>query len=281
MSANLRKRQRTPHGQYTLGACFSTNPFQARDVSMTDLFEYFRTDLKQRAQRLSDRYRNANPFPHIVIDDFLPLDVAERILDLFPSSSDPHFKQPDYKTHQAKKLGRVQDSYFVGIDPWLRSTLFEFNSMAFLDFLEILTGINGLIPDPHFKGGAFHQILPGGKLDVHADFNTDERRMLLRRINALIYLNKDWKPDYHGELELWTEDMRSRIASIPPIFNRCVIFNTTSTAFHGHPTPLASPPGITRKSIALYYYSSDVSVFRAESRHRTLWQEPLETRAKL
>ncbi len=247
---------------------------------MTDLFEYFRTDLRPKAEMLSDSYQNARPFPHVVIDDFLPLDVAERMLDLFPEPSYSHFEQPDFKTHQVKKLGRVQESYFEGIDPWLRTTLFEFNSMAFLDFLEILTGIDGLIADPHFKGGAFHQILPGGKLDVHADFNVDVRRLLLRRINVLVYLNKDWKPEYHGELELWSEDMRSAVVRVPPDFNRCVIFNTTSTSFHGHPIELASPPGVTRKSIALYYYSSDVSVFRAETRHSTLWQDPFETNSK-
>ena len=98
--------------------------------------------------------------------------------------------------------------------------------------------------------------------------------MLKRRINVLIYLNKGWKPEYNGELELWSGDMQERVVSIAPTFNRCVIFNTSTNSYHGHPVPLATPEGVTRKSIALYYYTSDESIFDQQSRHPTLWQTP-------
>jgi len=63
-----------------------------------------------------------------------------------------------------------------------------------------LTGIDALVPDPHFEGGGLHQIEPGGHLKVHADFNRHPRTGLARRLNALIYLNRDWKPEYGGAL---------------------------------------------------------------------------------
>jgi hypothetical protein len=237
-----------------------------------DLYEFMRTELAAKGEEHAAGYQSASPFPHAVIDDFLPREIAERILDLYPGEDFAGFEKPDYKNHQVKKLARVQESAFAGIDPELRNILHDFNSMVFLDFLEKVTGIPGLIGDPSFSGGAFHQILPGGKLDVHADFNIDQRRRLRRRINVLLYLNKDWKDEYAGHLELWSRDMSRREHSIAPIFNRCVIFNTGTDTYHGHPHPLACPRGMTRKSLAFYYYASDRTAFDDAAAHSTLWQ---------
>ena len=101
-----------------------------------------------------------------------------------------------------------------------------------------------------------HQIEPGGHLAVHADFNFHEQLRLDRRINLLLYLNDDWDPGWGGALELWRSDMSAMSRSILPLANRCVIFNTTDHSYHGHPEPLACPPGRTRQSLALYYYSN-------------------------
>ena len=240
---------------------------------MTDLFNFFKDELPSQAEKLSATYQGAEPFPHIVIDNFLPKKIANKILRRFPKANNPDFKQRLNFKHYGGKLGSVQNSRFANTDPWLRQTLFEFNTLGFLDFLETLTGLEGLIPDPHFSGGAFHQIINGGKLDIHADFSSDRRRILMRRLNVLIYFNKNWKPEYEGDLELWSPDMKTRAASIAPVFNRCVIFNTTRTSYHGHPVPMKTPPNITRKSIALYYYNSDQQAFDPDKNHKTLWQE--------
>jgi hypothetical protein len=223
------------------------------------------------AQRYRPRYSSALPFPHVVIDGFLPVAVAERIVRDYPGPSFPFFKQSD-TTYQPGKLGKLQESKFRGLSPFIRHLLNEFNARAFLDFLEELTGIEGLIGDPHFRGGALQQILPRGKLAIHADFNFDKRRNLDRRINALIYFNKDWKDEYGGHLELWAKDMSRCVSRIAPLFNRCVIFNTTSTSYHGHPDPLNCPEGITRKAIALYYYTNGRPEEEKRAPHGTLWQ---------
>lgn len=216
-------------------------------------------------------YLNAQPFPHVVIDNFLPPKVAERALSDFPGPECEYYQQPDNE-NQVYKLGRLQDHYFKGVPDRLRHVLYEFNSKTFMDFLEALTGIKPIIPDPHYHGGALHQILPGGKLDIHADFNKDIRTGLDRRINVLLYLNKDWRKEYGGYLELWDEEMQACQQSIAPIFNRCVIFSTTSKSFHGHPRVLKCPEGRTRKSLAFYYYTNGRPDDESSESHNTIWK---------
>jgi Rps23 Pro-64 3,4-dihydroxylase Tpa1-like proline 4-hydroxylase len=140
-----------------------------------------------------------------------------------------------------------------------------------IEFLAILTGIKGVIPDPYFVGGGLHQIKPGGKLAVHADFNHHEKLNLERRINVLIYLNKDWKEEYGGHFELWNKEMTRAEQKVLPVFNRCAIFSTTSISYHGHPNPLACPPDRTRKSIATYYYSNGRPEEEVRDSHSTLF----------
>lgn len=198
---------------------------------------------------LQQKYRAGNPFPHLVIDDFLPCDFIERILAAFPDKSQAVINHQ--KDHQLYKRG--YRPHTLGDNP-CRHYLQLFNTPPVLQFLEEVTGIDGLIPDPYFLGGGLHEIERGGKLNVHADFTLHPKMKLVRRINLLIYLNKAWQSDYGGNLELWDAKMERCIRSIEPRFNRCVIFTTDNQSFHGHPEPLNCPPTMTRRSIALYYY---------------------------
>lgn len=206
--------------------------------------------LMELAQRHRDGYRSAEPFPHAVLDDFLPSDVAERILAAFPAPGEIAWHRFDRPTE--KKLATTQ---IEEIPPAVRLLLHEFNSPPALRFLETLTGIPRLIPDPYLRGGGLHQIERGGWLKVHADFNRHEDWGLDRRLNLLLYFNKDWQEDYAGHLELWDPQMTRCVKKVAPLFNRCVVFTTTESSFHGHPDPLLCPPGQTRKSMALYYYT--------------------------
>lgn len=199
---------------------------------------------------LREAYQAARPFPHIVIDDFLPSAILERCLEQFPSGehADVQFDRPQERL----KFQFNPDS----LAPDLRALFYSFNSRPFIRFLQNLTGIEGLVPDPYFLGGGFHEIRNGGHLSVHTDFNHHKPMNLERRLNVLIYMNKDWREGYGGELELWNADMSACVQSVLPVFNRCVVFNTTETSFHGNPNPVSHPAGIARRSIALYYYTS-------------------------
>jgi hypothetical protein len=141
-----------------------------------------------------------------------------------------------------------------------------------LKFVEAVTGISGLLPDPEYNGGGYHETKTGGHLSVHADFNLNQRLRILRRVNVLIYLNKDWKDEYGGNLELWSKDMKARVKSVKPIFNRCVIFGTGADIFHGHPDPLSTPDGKSRRSIALYYYTASDAIVDEHRYHSTIFQ---------
>ena len=154
-------------------------------------------------EALAAKYRSNQPFPHIVIDNFTDPRVLDRLLNEF----DEHRAFASRTFDRAQERFKTQFSPAGSNSPFSRTFFAEFNSANFLSFLEAMTGIEGLLPDPYFVGGGFHETKRGGKLDVHADFNIHGRLNLIRRINLLIYLNKDWETDYRGDLELWNKSM--------------------------------------------------------------------------
>jgi Rps23 Pro-64 3,4-dihydroxylase Tpa1-like proline 4-hydroxylase len=235
--------------------------------STTQAFQFDREQLGALAESRREAYANAAPYPHAVMDDFLPEAVLDEVLGEFPDPRGADWFEFDSPTE--RKLATKDDST---MGPATRRLLAELNSSAFVEFLEKLTGIDGLVPDPHFVGGGLHQIEPGGHLKVHADFNQHPRTKLERRLNVLIYLNRDWSDEYGGAFELWNEDMTAAVEKVMPYFNRCVVFSTTSTSYHGHPEPLACPEDRTRKSMALYYYSKDRPAEESTKAHNTLFQ---------
>lgn len=207
--------------------------------------------MKDKGLELRERYVGAEPFPHIVIDDFISPEILETCIEDFPAAPDP----------ESRSFDRAQERYKTSynpdyLSPRVRSFFYSLNSRPFVQFLENMTGVTGLIPDPYFMGGGFHQTVQGGHLSVHADFNLHKPLMLERRLNLLLYLNKDWRLEYGGALELWDKDMRRAVHAVEPVFNRCVVFSTNANSFHGHPAPVAHPDNAPRRSLALYYYTA-------------------------
>lgn len=219
------------------------------------------------AQERRAGYAIAAPFPHVAIDDFLPPDVLDLVLAEFPNADAIDWRR--FSSGTGRKLA-TRDEAQLG--PYTLALIHQLNSSRFIRFLETLTGIAGLIPDPHLEGGGLHQIEPGGYLKIHADFNRHEKLGLDRRLNVLIYLNKDWREEYGGHLELWTPDMSRCARKLLPIFNRCVVFSTTDFSFHGHPERLRCPEFLSRKSIALYYYTNGRPELEVSDAHSTLYQ---------
>ena len=208
-------------------------------------------ELQDKGKDLHEKYVSASPFPHIVIDDFLSPQILEACLEEFPTEPDP--ESQSYDRDQERYKTSYNPEY---LSPKIRSFFYSLNSRPFIQFLENMTGIDGLIADPYFTGGGFHKTAQGGKLGIHADFNFHKKLGLERRLNILIYLNKDWEDGFGGELELWDTSMKSRVQRVVPAFNRCVVFSTSSDSFHGHPDPINHPRNNPRRSIALYYYTA-------------------------
>jgi Rps23 Pro-64 3,4-dihydroxylase Tpa1-like proline 4-hydroxylase len=219
------------------------------------------------AAALQGTYANARPFPHIVLDGLFDEATLDAVLTGFPSRAEMQWMEFDNPSE--KKLGFYHER--SRLSETVRSFLNDLNAFETLMWLEALTGIEGLIPDPYFGGGGLHQIEPGGFLKVHADFNVHPKLKLDRRLNLLVYLNKDWQEEWGGHLELWEADRATCRQRIAPLFNRTVVFSTTDTSFHGHPYPLTSPPGVTRKSVSLYYYTCGRPESERSAPHDTLF----------
>lgn len=201
--------------------------------------------------RLHSIYRSAEPYPHIVIDDFLEPGAVEAAVAEFPPL-DPE-KWNNYLHINERKFSNTDPGTW---GPTLRRILEELNSSPFVQFVGDLIGLDGLIPDPSLEGGGLHQSGHGGFLNIHADYTVHpHNRKWQRRVNLLLYLNDNWDPTYGGDLELWSADMKRCVEKVSPVANRVLIFTTDATSFHGHPEPMRCPEGVARRSLALYYFS--------------------------
>lgn len=222
--------------------------------SIMNYLNYSATEIKELGKEKQSTYLNADPFPHITFDDFFDESILNKIADEFPDLSKQRNVSVFDGYNERKKLATRGEELLGEATKILVHYL---NSQPFLGFLQELTGIEEtLLPDPYYIGGGYHEIKPGGLLKIHADFNKHETTKLDRRINLLIYLNKDWDESYGGYLELWDKKMTKPGEKLLPVFNRVVIFSTTDFSYHGHPDPLTCPENRSRKSLALYYYSN-------------------------
>ncbi|MDP4148427.1 MAG: 2OG-Fe(II) oxygenase [Bacteroidota bacterium] len=225
--------------------------------TQTQIFDY--AAWNDRLPELSKRYQSASPYPHIVLENFLDPDTLDECIGEFNKLNETD-GWINYKHYNEKKRGLNK----LDILPeTIKETINELNSPEFLDFLSALTGIKGLMKDDYLEGGGIHQSGRGGFLNIHADFTVHpHHRNWQRRVNVLVYLNKGWKEEWGGKLELWDKKMNACEEKVLPVFNRCVIFNTDADSFHGHPEPMTCPEDRFRRSIALYYYTEEDKPFR-------------------
>lgn len=212
-----------------------------------------RNTLIELGEKEHESYVANEPFSHIVIDDFFDPKALSEVL----AEVDAVDRSKRYAKFLDRKTDHNKFAFFPDVVGLNTARLAQcLNSGPFLAYLEKLTGIPNLIADPSYFGGGVHWIERGGYLEVHADFNHLKQYNLERRINLLLYLNKDWKDEYAGDLELWDRPTMTKRKTVSPLFNRTVIFSTVKEALHGHPTPLNTPSGVARRSLALYYYTN-------------------------
>jgi hypothetical protein len=229
-------------------------------------------------------YQSAQPFPHIVMEDFIKNDVLNNVLIEFPDLAKHDKLAIKFNNNNEVKLaGRGMEV----LSPAAVNLTAHLNSDMFLHYLNTLTGITEpLIGDPYLAGGGYHEIKTGGLLKVHADFNNHPKLNLDRRLNLLIYLNKEWSDEWGGQLQLFDVDRKRAVVSVMPRFNTAVLFTTTSFTFHGHPDPLKCPENRSRKSLAYYYFSTGRPVGEALGYdHSTIFRaradQPSEVKWKL
>ncbi len=199
---------------------------------------------------LADDYQSKTPYHYTCVDDFLPPEILRRVREEALAMGE---KASEHSSANEK----LKTSYNPDrMPPYSKAVFQALNSRAFIQFLEKMSGIKGLIPDPYFKGGGIHRTNTTGFLSIHADFNHHSIMNLERRLNLLIYLNPDWKEEFGGSFEVWTDDMKTKVADFAPVMNRMCCFSTGDDTMHGNPEPVNHPNGDPRLSIALYYYTA-------------------------
>jgi hypothetical protein len=211
--------------------------------------------LLRRLESASDHYRNAQPFPNVVLDDVLSADLVRRAASEFPTPNSAEWK--NYVHVNERKFGNTKVATW---GPNLQAITAALTSPEFCATLDRVTGFDGLLPDLTMDGGGLHQSLRGGHLNVHADFTAHHtNETWRRRVNVLLYLTEDWDPAWGGALGLWERDMSRPVTTIVPTANRMVVFSTDVDSFHGHPEPMTCPEGVARRSLALYYFTDEPS----------------------
>lgn len=205
------------------------------------------------ASKLNARYRDGDPFPHIVLDNFFDEWLISQVVDELEMADTTSW----FRDEHSEQVKKVAQSDVTRLPAATATALRYFNSPQACSYFSELTGIADLLPDPSFVGGGVHVTLPGGHLGVHADFNLHPDTHLHRRVNALLFLNRDWQSNWGGQFEIWPTDMSQARHVVDPILNRLAVFSVTDEALHGVPRTVMCPPGRRRLSLALYYYSKE------------------------
>jgi hypothetical protein len=218
-----------------------------------------------RRDAFREAYRTAEPWPHLIIDGFLPEDVALEAAHSFPKM--------DWRRYRLARLfgARVNELPPHSTAPVIASIIKELHGPHFIKLIESITGISGLVPDLNLFGSGIHQGARGSVLRLHADHNCHPTMGgFYRRVNVMLYLNDRWQSSWNGDLQLWDREALGCAKSISPISNRCVIMGVDDTAFHCY-GPLRLPRKLTRNAIAVYYYAAEPAVGQDREPHITLW----------
>jgi hypothetical protein len=231
--------------------------------------------LESRVDVLAAQFRDARPYPHLVLDRLLMPAVARDLEAAFPATVGDSWTH--YRHYNNNTLGLTDADTFP---PLVRRVVDELNSSRFTAMLSRITGFPRLLADDMLEGGGLHMTEAGGFLNLHADFtNHHYHRNWQRRCNLILFLNSDWKDEWGGALELWERDLSACRVKVPVRNNTAVLFETARDTFHGYPDRLTCPPGTARRSLALYYYTVEPKVLAHSTYYRARPGEPPVRRA--
>ena len=221
--------------------------------------------LKLHHSKLEDNYALSQPIPSITLDNFLPENFAKRMFIEAQSTPDSLWSTFTRKDSLMKECIRLEHM------PVAREFVAQLHSSEGLRWLEELTGISGLIPDPYITGAGYSKSWRGDSLKVHTDFNWNEQLKLHRACAFILYLTPDWKPEYNGAFEFWDSDKTECVRSVDCLFNRAIIWNDHKRGFHGYPQPLACPENMHRTTFRLFFYTSNSTHKKEDRPHRRLY----------
>ncbi len=183
------------------------------------------------------------PFPYWILDHHWSEARLRCIAEEFPPYHDARWRHYPMEQERGKKAGA---EHMWG--DFTRRWFDEIRAQPFVEWLQTLTGIDGLVADT--LGGGMHCTGEGGRLGLHTDFSVHPQLPhLTRRINLLVFLNPVWEREWGGVLYLG----KQKEVEVVPVLNRMCLFETSARSFHGHPDPIVG--NHLRKSLACYYYA--------------------------
>jgi hypothetical protein len=217
-------------------------------------------------QKLNDEFVGTPPFPMIVLDDFLPEELARAM------ATETH----DIPSHEwsefTRKKSHMQECINMNVCPVARDYFVaHMHSQAGMEWMTKLTGITDLIPDPYLVGAGYSRSYNGDFLGIHTDFNWNESLKLHRMLSLILYIEPDWQDEYGGDIIFKDFNNKKVIQRIPPKFNRCIIWRHHKRGFHGYPDPITCPSDISRKTFRLFYYVSNATHNTQDLPHRSLY----------
>jgi hypothetical protein len=234
------------------------------------LDELLRLDVSDNAFRssLSDQFKNARPFEHLIIDGLFD----ERLLDLIVAEFDS-VGEDGWRTFRDENqmFRRLVSAAQIG--PAAQLYYDTIHSRRFVEFLSAVTGLANVIPDPTLQRGGLHECRTGSWFGIHVDFNKHRSTMLDLELGFITYLNRGWKGSFGGTLELWDVETQSCVMEVVPEFGRTVLLRHSEKSYHGLSKPVKAPDGRARRAISTYYYGNRPE-FRGNNDRSTLFYEP-------
>lgn len=223
---------------------------------------------------LNKQFSTGKPVPSVVIKDFLKEDVA---IELYEECQ--HSDLSDWKTF-TRNGSHMKEYNRIEMMPKAYNFYSYISSGPFLRQLEAITGIEGLIPDPHLIGAGYSRSFRGDTLKIHTDFNWNDTLKLYRVLSLIVYLTPEWTMDWGGGLDLYDKQRKEVVNTFPCLFNTGVIWKYDELAFHGYTTPISCPEDKSRNSIRAFYYTSNIEHSDNFKPHRSLyWFDETEGKA--
>lgn len=221
-------------------------------------------------QLVKQQFKGAEPFDHVIIDDFWQPEIADKLFAEFPD-----YESDSWNAHWHNAIENKK-----GCNHWDKFPETTYQAFNFFNSLEFTQIMRQIVDKPDLKldiglhGGGWHAHTVGGNLNMHLDYNIHPKLGLQRKINIIVYMTPNWKPEYKGGLELWSHNPETNrpkdcVVTVQNKFNRAVLFDTTQNSWHGLPSPLLCPQGEIRRSMAAYYVCTPEA--NAQERYKALF----------
>ena len=225
------------------------------------MFGSWTTDI----EGLHKKFIDSGSVKYVAIENFFTEEWANKLHDDFPlpGTTDAPWKKFDDPVEKRFIMWNIEQI------PSIVDTIKSVHSSTFINIVEKITGFEDIIIDPCYKHATGIAAYPrDGKLSIHLDVNINMESRAQRVCNLLVYLNKDWKDEYNGNLQVGDTPYTCKDI-VAPHWNTAIIMENSPVSYHGLPKRLKCPDGYFRKNLAIYY--SCIASETADMRFRSQW----------